>query len=155
MADTWITDLKHFLEDGRLALALPGPALRLVEYLGWIVAAVTGVDPDDPLGVRCRRRLRRRPCSGEIEGYIVPESNDIYWELAASLQRQPGLAIKLTETGGSADNLAKLEAGEVRFALAQWWNLNLKSVQPIIKIGAQTVFGERLGDRAIRRCEAE
>jgi hypothetical protein len=79
MADTWITDLTHFLEDGRLPPELPGPALRLAEYLGRIVAAVTGVPPDDPLGVRCRRRPGRRPCSGEIEGYIVPESNEIYW----------------------------------------------------------------------------
>ena len=80
MADTWITDLTDFLENGRLPLALPGPARRLVEYLGRIVAAVTGVEPDDPLGIRCRRRPGRRPCPGEIEGYIVPESNDIYWE---------------------------------------------------------------------------
>jgi hypothetical protein len=80
MADTWITDLTHFLEDGRLPQELPGPALRLVEYLGRIVAAVTGAEPDDPLGVRCRRRPGRRPCPGEIEGYIVPASNAIYWE---------------------------------------------------------------------------
>lgn len=79
MADTWITDLTHFLEDGRLPQELPGPALRLAEYLGRIVAAVTGAEPDDSLGVRCRRRPRRRPCPGEIEGYIVPESNAIYW----------------------------------------------------------------------------
>ena len=80
MADTWTTDLTHFLQDGRLPQELPGPALRLVEYLGRIVAAVTGAEPDDPLGVRCRRRPGRRPCPGEIEGYIVPESNAIYWE---------------------------------------------------------------------------
>ena len=80
MADTWITDLTDFLENGRLPQGLPGPALRLVEYLGRIVAAVTGVEPDDPLGVRCRRRPGRRPCPGEIEGYISPESSVIYWE---------------------------------------------------------------------------
>ena len=80
MADTWITDLTHFLEDGLLPRELPGPALRLAEYLGRIVAAVTGAEPDDSLGVRCRRRPRRRPCPAEIEGYIVPESNAICWE---------------------------------------------------------------------------
>jgi len=79
MADTWITDLTHFLEDGRLPPQLPGPARRLAEHLGTIVAAVTGVEPDDPLGVRCRRRPGRRPCPGEIEGYIEPESNAIRW----------------------------------------------------------------------------
>lgn len=79
MADTWITDLTHFLEAGRLPQELPGPALRLAECLGRIVAAVTGAEPDDSLGVRCRRRPRRRPCQGEIEGYVVPESNAICW----------------------------------------------------------------------------
>jgi hypothetical protein len=80
MADTWITDLTHFLEDGRLVQELPGPALRLAEYLGRIVAAVTGTEPDDPLDIRCRRRPGRRPCPGEIEGYIDPESNAIHWK---------------------------------------------------------------------------
>ena len=79
MANSRITDLAHFLEHGRLPCELPGRALRLVEYLGKIVAAVTGAEPDDPLGVRCRRRPRRRPCPGQIEGYIDPRSNAIYW----------------------------------------------------------------------------
>jgi hypothetical protein len=87
MAETWITDLAHFLEDGRLSTELPGSALKLVEYLGGIVAAVTRIEPDDPLGVRCRRKPGRRPCSGEIEGYIVPESGDIYWECLACHDR--------------------------------------------------------------------
>jgi hypothetical protein len=39
MADTWITDLTHFLEDRRPPRELPSPALRLLEYLGNIVAA--------------------------------------------------------------------------------------------------------------------
>ena len=82
MADTWITDLAHFLDNGRLPRELPVPALRLVEYLGKIVAAVTGAEPDDPLGVRCRRRPGRRLCSGEIEGYIVPDSNAIYFGMS-------------------------------------------------------------------------
>jgi len=75
MADTWITDLTDFLGNGRLPQELPGPALRLAEHLGKIAAAVTGAEPDDPLGVCCRRRPGRRPCPGEIEGYIVPKSN--------------------------------------------------------------------------------
>lgn len=79
MPDTWITDLTHFLEDSRLHPNLPGPARRLATYLGSIVVAVTSAEPDDPLGVRCRRRPGRRPCPGEIEGFIDPESNQIHW----------------------------------------------------------------------------
>jgi hypothetical protein len=58
MADTWITDVTHFLGDGRLPREFPRPARRLVEYLGRIVAAVSGVEPDDPLGVRWRRCMQ-------------------------------------------------------------------------------------------------
>jgi len=79
MPDTWITDFTHFLEDGRLYPNLHGPARRLAAYLGSIVVAVTSVEPDDPLSVRCRRRPERRPCPGEIDGFIDPESNQIRW----------------------------------------------------------------------------
>ena len=79
MADTWVTDLTHFLQDGRLHPALPGPARRLVDHLGAIVVAVTSVEPDEPLGVRCRRRPGRKPCPGPIEGFIDPESHEVCW----------------------------------------------------------------------------
>jgi hypothetical protein len=39
VANTWITDMTHFLEAGRLAPTLPGPARKLIEPLGAIVAA--------------------------------------------------------------------------------------------------------------------
>jgi hypothetical protein len=77
--DTWITDLTHFLEDGRLPAKLPAPARALANHLGSIVAAVTSADPDKPLGVRCRRRPGRRRCPGEIEAFIEPDSNEIHW----------------------------------------------------------------------------
>ena len=79
MADTWVADLTHFLRDGRLHPALPGSARRLVEHLGAIVVAVTSVEPDEPLGVRCRRRPGHKPCPGVIEGFVDPESKEICW----------------------------------------------------------------------------
>ena len=79
MPDTLVTDLSHFLQDGRLHPALPGPARKLVDYLGAIVTAVTSAEPDEPLGVRCRRRPARKPCPGDVEGFIEPESNRIRW----------------------------------------------------------------------------
>ncbi len=48
MADTWITDLRHFLdESGELPEDLPGPALKLALFQGSIVSwmtAGTGVE---------------------------------------------------------------------------------------------------------------
>lgn len=83
MPDTWITNLTHFLEAGRLHPELPGPARKLADHLGAIIVAVTSVDPDDPLGVPCRRRPNRRPCGGEIEAFIDPETHRIHWACLA------------------------------------------------------------------------
>ncbi len=80
MADTWVTDITHYLdEDGRLPDSLPVQARRLAEYLGSIVVAVTSVPLDDPLGIRCRRRPGRKPCRGDVAAYIVDDSSAIRW----------------------------------------------------------------------------
>lgn len=79
MPDTWVTDLTDYLEDGRLHPELAGIARRLAAYFCSIVFAITSTEPDDPLGVRCRRRPSRRPCPGPIEGFVAPESDHIRW----------------------------------------------------------------------------
>ena len=74
-----ITDLRHFLkEDGSMA-EMPNPARALAEYLGSIVKGVTN-RPRDALatGLRCRKRHRRRACSGEIIG-VINEQGAISW----------------------------------------------------------------------------
>jgi|SRR3990172_1280850 len=81
MPDTLITDLTHFLApDGSIG-PQDGPAKRLADYLTKIV-----VDATAPIGmgsrstvVRCRRRPGRRPCVGEIETNVDPETEQIIW----------------------------------------------------------------------------
>ena len=77
MADTWITDLTHFLADDRSIAPPSGPARRLAEYLGAIVAEITAEIGEQPRfdKVRCRRRPGRKPCSGRIESDI--DLNDL------------------------------------------------------------------------------
>jgi hypothetical protein len=81
VANTWITDMTHFLEAGRLAPTLPGPARKLVEHLGAIVAAVTSDDALAPTHSRvaCRRRPKRRPCTGEIQAWLDLSEDAICW----------------------------------------------------------------------------
>lgn len=80
MHETWVVDLLHYLDNGHLPSSLPRPARALAERLGAIVAAITSVSPDDPLGVECRRRPSRQRCKGQIEGFIEPDTNAIRWE---------------------------------------------------------------------------
>jgi hypothetical protein len=68
MGDTWITDMTHYLEDGRIPVDLHPEAFRLAEYLGSLVMVATTWPPDGPYAAAqpCRRRPSRRPCIGPI-----------------------------------------------------------------------------------------
>ena len=80
MANTWVTDITHFIENGALAPDLPGPARRLAEYLGSIiVAATTASGVKGRQRPRCRRRPRRQPCQGAVFHRLDPDDR-IAWE---------------------------------------------------------------------------
>ncbi len=71
MGNTWITDLRHFLNDDGSLVGIPKPALNFANYLGRIVKAVTSRKGNTlATGVMCRRRPGRRPCPGEIIAFI-------------------------------------------------------------------------------------
>lgn len=76
-----ITDLTHFLAaDGSIG-PKDGPARRLADYLTKIVVAAT-ISIEIQSGtavVHCRKRPNRRPCAGEIETDIDPETQQIIW----------------------------------------------------------------------------
>jgi hypothetical protein len=83
MANTWIIDLTHYLDERGATVTVPSPARRLAEHFGAIVRAVTW----DPVGagtgssVRCRRRPGRKPCRGHIRAAITLDDRmDIVWE---------------------------------------------------------------------------
>ena len=73
MGDTWISNIRHFLDDdGMIPEDLPGPAFRLANYFGSIVEVVSSRKNHKKLntGIKCRRRPGRKPCSGEIFAMI-------------------------------------------------------------------------------------
>lgn len=81
MPNVWITDLSHFLAaDGSIG-PKAGPVKRLADYLTKIVAdaTTTSATIEAPTVVRCRRRPGRKPCDGEIETDINPETEQIIW----------------------------------------------------------------------------
>ena len=82
MGNTWVMDLRHLTnEQGAIPPHLPGPARKLVEYLGSIVAAAS-----EPLRgettavvVQCRRRPGRRRCLGVLH-YGIQADTRVVWE---------------------------------------------------------------------------
>ena len=83
MGNTWVTDLRHFLDDeGLLAEALPGSALNIALFLGSIVGWVTS----HPHGtyewtnVPCRRMPGHKRCLGEIFAWLDSSTEAITWE---------------------------------------------------------------------------
>ena len=86
MANTWIIDMTHYLDEHGAIVAAPTPARRLAEHFAAIVRAVTF----DPCGaatessVRCRRRPGRKPCPGQIRAAItIDDRMDIIWECSS------------------------------------------------------------------------
>ncbi len=81
MADTWVTDLTHFLTDEGEIGPKSGPARKLVEYFTEIVVDATTEPWEEPgkKSVRCRRRPGRRRCAGVIETDIDPDTDAIMW----------------------------------------------------------------------------
>ncbi len=81
MADTWMTDITHFLDDEGELISEPQEAHRLAEYFAAIILMVSYPDPEYPqeYSVKCRRRPNRKPCLEEIAGWIEPESDEIFW----------------------------------------------------------------------------
>lgn len=79
MGDTWITDIRHFLnEKGVFPDELPKPALSIANHMAAIIVDATNDDDTITTAVRCRRRPGRKRCSGYIVSSIQ-EDNRIRW----------------------------------------------------------------------------
>jgi hypothetical protein len=83
MGNTWITDMRHFLdEDSFLVADMPAPALNLALFLGSIVAWVTSgrtIGEAYYTNVPCRRRPGRKRCHGTIAASLGPDGSAVYW----------------------------------------------------------------------------
>jgi hypothetical protein len=80
VGETWITDMRDFLDEGALA-DLPSPALNLVLHLGAIVAWMTSHphDGEQRTNVTCRRSPGRRRCVGEVFAAFQDDPRGIMW----------------------------------------------------------------------------
>lgn len=78
-----IADIRHYLGKDLSIIEIPGPAAKIRDYLGSIVAAVTlrndwGTDSQTP--IRCRRRPAHKRCEGEVVAcFDEAEPSAIKW----------------------------------------------------------------------------
>lgn len=80
--DTWVVNLRHFLDPKGSFAPKSGPALRLAQHFAAIVqelSADLGEVSSVPK-VQCRRRPNRKRCTGTIESLLDPESGQILWK---------------------------------------------------------------------------
>lgn len=82
MGDTWVTDMRHFLDERGDLAAMPAPALKLALHLGSIVGWMTSRSIEGPerTNVSCRRSPGRVPCRGEIHALFEARGGAILWE---------------------------------------------------------------------------
>jgi hypothetical protein len=79
MGNTWIVDIRHYLNPVGAFADMPSRARLLAEYFASIVVDAT-TNLDDELRVRCRRRPGRRRCTGIVMSYPAADDLDrIYW----------------------------------------------------------------------------
>jgi hypothetical protein len=76
----WVIDIRHSLGEN-----LTGPGhLQLkskVKKLGAIITYATAVEAGIPVDVqpRCWRKPKRKPCPGELEISLNPDTKQIHW----------------------------------------------------------------------------
>ena len=83
MGNTWVIDVRHYLDDNGQFAVKSGPARKLAEYVGEIIECVTsrpsagsGIIP-----VSCRRRPGRKACLGIVmAGYSESDRQTIVWQ---------------------------------------------------------------------------
>src|SRR5208283_969338 len=69
MSNTWVTDIRHFLDSEGNVIREHHGAWCLAQYFCLIIEAVTGRSvhrQDRSTGVQCRRRPGHKPCEGII-----------------------------------------------------------------------------------------
>jgi len=82
MPNTWITDLRHYLDEAGELAPMSGPALELALFQGAIVSWVSSLAGQDSIrtNVPCRRRPRAGRCGAEIEAAIERGGQHIAWK---------------------------------------------------------------------------
>jgi len=79
----YVTDPWHFLDEhGLIPDKLPGPARRLILFLGRIIEEASLKPPGEAVETspKCFRRPGRKPCPGKILAHRERQEGSILWK---------------------------------------------------------------------------
>jgi hypothetical protein len=81
MGDTWVTDMRHYLDEDGCLGEMTNQALNLALFFGSIVGWMTSheTDPSLPSNVPCRRSPGHSRCVGEIYASFEVDPRGISW----------------------------------------------------------------------------
>jgi hypothetical protein len=76
----WVIDIRHWLGENLLDAGLPQLKFK-VKKLGEIITYATAIEDGIFVDVRprCWRKPQRKPCAGELEIILNPETKQIHW----------------------------------------------------------------------------
>lgn len=78
---TYVTDIRHYLDESGEIARMPGPARKLASFLALLIEAATGTASEHyhDSGIRCRTRA----CRGTILTRVPPNQSEITWHCPA------------------------------------------------------------------------
>lgn len=80
MAETYITDITHYLDEEGEVVVESAAGQRFVEYLTSVISMISHPPPvPEEFRIKCRCRPKRKPCKGIIQGGIDPDTDVIIW----------------------------------------------------------------------------
>jgi hypothetical protein len=76
----WVIDIRHWLDESLTGPGLPQLKFK-VKKLGEIITYATAKKAGIPLAVQplCWRKPKRKPCPGELEIRLNPNTEQIHW----------------------------------------------------------------------------
>ena len=76
----WVIDIRHMLDDNQSGPAIPRLKLK-VQKLAEIITYATAKEAGVSLAVQplCWRKPKRKPCPGELEISLNPDTEQIHW----------------------------------------------------------------------------
>ena len=77
----WVINIRHWLNESFTGPGLPQLKFK-VQKLGEIITYATAIEAGIPVDVRpqCWRKPQRKPCAGELEISLNPDTKQIHWQ---------------------------------------------------------------------------
>jgi hypothetical protein len=76
----WVIDIRHWLDDSQSGPARPqlkSKVKKITEIIVYATSVNSGVSADSH--PKCWRRPKRKPCTGNLDIYLDPDTGHIHW----------------------------------------------------------------------------